>query len=165
METRALEEILDYLCNDLGGDWLLTGGSLVRLEFDAGRGTEDVDLVRMRHSQLSDEAAKNLLFRWLIARGLGPEWVNSAVEPFVREIADWANETVEIRAGKTGKVYRPTFTLFTYLKLRRGTEEDLKDIKAAVPKCPEGFDEERFLSWADAKLRAKYFAVREKLLG
>jgi hypothetical protein len=30
MDEKTLEEILRYLLDDLGGDWLLTGGSLVR---------------------------------------------------------------------------------------------------------------------------------------
>lgn len=43
MESKTLNEVLDYLGNELGGDWLLAGGSLVRLKFDATRGTEDMD--------------------------------------------------------------------------------------------------------------------------
>jgi hypothetical protein len=40
MDSKRLDEILAYLCEDLGGDWLLTGGALVRHEFDASRGAE-----------------------------------------------------------------------------------------------------------------------------
>ncbi len=163
METQAVEEILNYLCEELGGDWLLTGGSLVRLSFDASRSTEDVDLVRIRHGSLSDEAARNALFKWLIGRGLGPEWVNSAVEPFVREIPGWERELALLRAGSAGRIYRPNLTLFVYLKLRRGTEIDLGDIRKAVPKCAEGFDEARFLRWAAQPLRERYERVRSTL--
>ncbi len=163
MESKTLAEILGYLCDELGGDWLLTGGSLVRLEFDATRGTEDVDLVRIRHPELSDEAARNALFRWLIDRGLGPEWVNSAVEPFVREIKDWQNELVPIRKGRRGALFRPSLTLFVYLKLRRGSEVDCEDIRRVAPQCPEGLNEARLLSWMSEALRKRFAALRGSL--
>jgi hypothetical protein len=163
MDSKQLEDILTYLCEELGGDWLLTGGALVRHEFDAQRGTEDVDLVRFASREMSDEAAKTLLFKWLIARGLGPEWVNSAVEPFVKEVPNWSRETVLIRAGSKGNILRPNLSLFTYLKFRRGTEIDILDVQKALPKCPEGFDEPKFLSWADAKTSARFRAFRKKL--
>jgi hypothetical protein len=65
MEAKLLEQILTYLGEELGGEWLLTGGSLVRIG----------------HPSLSDEAARNALFRWLIDRGLGPEWVTRRSNP------------------------------------------------------------------------------------
>lgn len=162
METKTIEEILSYLCEELGGDWFLTGGALVRLIFDADRGTEDVDLVRIRHSELSDEAAKNQLFRWLIDRELGPEWVNSAVEPFVREVPGWESEVVLFRSGAKGRVLRPTITLFVYLKLRRGTEIDLLDIEKAISKCPEKLDEARLLAWGNARVNERFAGLKAR---
>lgn len=155
MDATRLQQILDYLCDELGGDWLIVGGALVRLLFDGTRGTEDLDLVRLNHPNLSDEGAKAHLFRWLIQNGLGPEWVNSAVEPFVREVTTWQSEIVLVRTGSKGKIFRPTLTLFVYLKLRRATDVDLLDIKKAIPKCPEGFDEKKFALWADQKLNSR----------
>lgn len=163
LDSRVVDEILAYLCDDLGGDWLLTGGALVRLEFDAERGTEDVDLVRIRHRELSDEAARSLLFKKVMALGLGPEWVNTAVEPFVREVPDWEVQTVEIRDGKKGRVFRPNLTLFVYLKLRRCSEVDLQDIVKAAESCPEGFDLARFEAWADSGLRERLERNRTRL--
>lgn len=163
MDTKTINEILGYLCETLGGDWLLTGGSLVRLGFDGNRGTEDVDLVKIRHSQLTDEAAKNALFQWLLQRGLGPEWVNSAVEPFIREVREWEDELILFRSGSLGQIFRPNLTLFTYLKLRRGSDIDLRDIQQALPCCPEGFSEPKFLSWANETLKAKFMKYRFQL--
>lgn len=165
MESKTIEEVLAFLCENLGGDWLLTGGALVRLNFDENRGTEDLDLVRIRHPELSDEAAKNQLFKWLIQRGLGPEWVNSAVEPFVREVEEWDREVVLLRDGPRGKIFRPCLTLFVYLKLRRGSEIDLADIQKAAENCVERFDEAKFLTWAKGNklLLIRYQSIKSWL--
>lgn len=147
IKSKQLDEILSFLVEELGGDWLLTGGALVCLNFDESRGTEDVDLARIRHLEISPEASLQKLYQWLIQRGLGPEWVNTAVEPFVQEVPDWKNESIVIRQGAKGRVFRPNLTLFTYLKLRRGTEIDLTDVERASEKCPEGFHEKKFHTW------------------
>ena len=163
MEAKQLDEIVDYLLNELGGDWLLTGGSLVRLSFDANRGTQDVDLVRISHPRLSDEATRNELFQWLIKRGLGPEWVNTAVEPFVKAIPSWEKELVLERTGTQGRIFRPSFTFFVYLKLGRGTEVDIEDIRAALPHCKEGFNAEKFDLWATPALKKSLSSLRSKI--
>ena len=151
IEATELEKIIKFLTDELGGDWFLTGGSLVKLAFDQSRGTEDVDFLRLAHPELSENKSKHLLYQWLIANGLGPEWVNTAVEAFVQDIPEWQKEVVLLREGNRGRLYRPTLTLFVYLKLRRGTEIDLADVQCAIPFCTEGFDKHKFLSWADEK--------------
>ena len=163
MEAATQEEILRYIVDDLGGDWFLTGGGLVRMSFDSTRGTEDLDLVRISTPGQSDDAAKQALFRWLIDRGLGPEWVNSAVEPFVREVPNWENETVLIRTGAKGRLFRPSLTLFVYLKLRRGTEIDIVDIQKAAQSCPEPFDEKRLYEWQNSKVLERYQRISSSL--
>ncbi|MBS1960844.1 MAG: hypothetical protein JST04_01405 [Bdellovibrionales bacterium] len=163
MEPQTIEEILAHLIEEIGGDWLLAGGALVRLNFDADRGTEDIDLARMGHPTLSAQAALNEFYRWLIARGDGPERVNTAVEPFLEEVPHWNKEVVELRKGSRGRIYRPNLTLFVYLKLRRGTEIDLEDVRKAAPNCQEGFDEAKFLSWGNEATSAKFRRARKSL--
>jgi hypothetical protein len=163
MESKTIDGVLTYLCEELGGDWFLTGGTLVRLNFDASRGTEDIDLVRIRHQTLSDDVAKDRLFQWLIARGLGPEWVNSAVEPFVREVPDWEKNVILLRSGSRGNIFRPNLTLFVYLKIRRGTEVDITDISKAVAACSEGFDEKLFRSWSSSAVANRFEKYRQRL--
>ena len=153
MDIHQIDSILKFLCDELGGDWFLTGGSLVRLEFDAQRGTEDMDLVRIRDELQSEERSRTRLFQWLMQNQLGPEWVNTAVEPFVKRVPNWENEVIELRSGKLGRVFRPNLTLFIYLKLGRGTSADWKDIEKAIPHCPEGFNWNKFESWATEKIR------------
>ncbi len=147
MNASQVQKIVDYLADELGGDWFLTGGALVQLAFNPDRGTEDVDFVRIAHPELSDEAARNQFFQWLMRNGLGPEWVNAAVEPFVREVSGWQHEVMLLKQGSRGRVFRPNLTFFVYLKLRRGTSIDVADIHEAAAKCPEGFHIQKFDSW------------------
>lgn len=164
MDTKQIDEILTYLTDQLGGDWLLAGGSLVRLVFDGSRGTEDIDLARMRESpHLSRDAALASLYQKLIADGLGPEWVNTALEPFVAAVPDWMDHVVLLKEGGMGRIFRPTLTLFAFLKLRRGTDIDMQDVRAAARACPEKFDEHQFMAWADPLLQARYLAAKSSL--
>jgi hypothetical protein len=164
VEAGQWAAISEHLCENLGGDWLLTGGTLVRLLFDAGRGTEDIDLARVAHPELSPERALTELYLFLRTLGLGPEIVNAAVEPFVHEVPDWRGELVTIRQGARGRIFRPTLTLFSYLKLRRGTPIDLEDIRAAVRYCGAAeFDAGKFARWADAELAGRFARVRLQL--
>jgi len=163
MDEVIIKEVVAYLCNDLGGDWFLTGGSLVRLKFDDTRGTEDMDFVQISHFNLSEVSAKNELYKWLIKKGLGPEWINDAVEPFVRQVSDWKNELVEIESGLVGKVFRPNLTLFVYLKLNRASDIDLKDILIVAPQCHEGFDEKKFRTWVDQKILNRFEKHRRQI--
>lgn len=165
MNASQVQKIVDYLADDLGGDWFLTGGALVQLAFNPTRGTEDLDFVRISHPELSDEASRNQLYQWLMRNGLGPEWVNPAVEPFVREVSGWQQEVILLKQGRSGRVLRPNLTLFVYLKLRRGTSIDLADIHEVAPKCPEGFHQKKFGSWciSHPEMRERFEKVAESL--
>ncbi len=68
-----------------------------------------------------------------------------------------------LRAGAKGAVHRPNLTLFVYLKLRRATETDLGDIRSAIRKGPEGFDERKLLSWPSEAVRERFARLRTGL--
>ncbi len=167
IESKFLTDVLTYLTETVGGDWLLTGGSLVRLEFDDTRSTEDIDLAHFvsaaAQSIPTKESALSQLYRWLIQQGSGPEWVNLAVEAFLNEVPNWRTHVVEMKRGSQGAVFRPTLTLFVYLKLRRGTPIDLDDIRAAAKKCPESFDLALLRSWGNARVNEKVASLKGEL--
>lgn len=151
LDLTKIQRLLDKVCQEIGGDWLLTGGSLVSLRFDSSRGTEDIDLVNVRHPTLEPMPLQTKLF--LEAKGLGltPEAVNSAASFFVRQVPGWEKHLKEIQVGPQGKVFRPDLTLFVRLKLGRATPVDLADIAAAVRACgPAEFNETIFRRWATA---------------
>lgn len=101
------------------------------------RGTQDERLALM---ELAAEA------------GLPIEAVNSAADFFVRKIADWRDQLVELHRGPRATIFRPTPTLYLLLKLGRLTETDLDDCLALIAHCrdtSEGFDRVRVIDALD----------------
>jgi hypothetical protein len=88
--------------------------------------------VAIDHPSLSDIAAQDALFKAAIRQGLSAENVNSAASFFVRGLAGWERQIVQLRGGRMGTVFRPTLTLFVALKLARATEVDLSDVRSAT---------------------------------
>lgn len=164
MDSKTIEALIEEICQKIGGEWLLVGGSLVQVEYDGARATEDIDLVPIRHPTLSDVKSQDALFKAAAVLGLDAESVNSAARFFLSETPDWHDDAEEWRRGPLGAVYKPSLALFTALKLRRGTEVDISDIQSAVRKEGRGaFREARFRRFADARVQTKFDLLRARL--
>lgn len=163
MQSANIEALLDEICQKIGGDWLLLGGSLVLLEYDGARATEDIDLVQIRASGKSEVKAQDELFQAAFRLGMDPESVNSAARFFVGEFKGWEHEIRELRRGSAGCVYKPTLTLFVASKLSRATETDLRDIELAIQKEGVGaFDEKRFRDLSGPAVQANFDRLRTR---
>ena len=153
MEKAKTEQILEQLCQKIGGDWLLVGGTLVQLCYDGGRSTEDIDLVQIAHPSRSKESLQDELFRFTLNTWqMGPEYINLSADFFVRDLKGWESELLLMKHGPVGRIFRPSITLFAALKLRRASELDINDIKAALTK--EGsahLDFEKLNFWLSPK--------------
>ncbi len=149
METTKIEAILDHLCQNIGGDWLLVGGALVQLHINAERATEDIDLAFISHSKKTLNLAQNELFQYSMQNlNIGPESVNLAVDFFLNEISDWRENCVLIQSGTQGRIFRPNLSLFVALKMRRASTIDINDIKEAMKLFPRPeFDEHKIAKW------------------
>ena len=158
MELEELKMALATICQNIGGDWLLLGGSLVRMDLDPLRGTHDIDIVKV---PLSDQVGDQLrLVQEMKKIGFSPDQVNSSVVFFLKQISNWENETRELIVFSNGRILRPTLTLFAYLKLGRATPVDLEDLQKARNKWGlQEFNEKLFKSWADAKALLKAIEI------
>ena len=167
MDSTTLEKLLTHLIDEVGGDWLVAGGTLVRLIFDSSRGTEDIDLLRIRHPVDSNEVSLDKLYQFALSIGSGPEWINTAMAPFVRAAPGWESHIVPLRRGKSGTLHRPTLTLFAYLKLERGSEIDIQDLEKAfqlTQKRPEEFSEKTLEGWLSLEGKKLWLTLRPRLL-
>lgn len=146
---KKLNLALNHLCQKVGGEWMLLGGSLIAYDVDSTRGTEDIDLVRI---DAQSPAQKVELMQEMLKLGISVEQFNSSVDFYVNQIANWKEHKVLLSSGARGKIFRPSLSLFAILKLRRGTPLDLEDVKLAAKKWGrEEFNKESFFSWASVK--------------
>ena len=154
MKTEELNLALETICQKIGGDWLLLGGSLVRIDIDPNRGTHDLDIVKI---PLPDSLQTQIdLVTEMKKIGLSPEQVNSAVVYFLKQLPNWENETRLLKSFSNGRILRPTLTLFAMLKLSRGTPIDLEDLRKATQKWGiEEFDLNLFNQWATSEILQK----------
>jgi hypothetical protein len=132
LDRVRIEALVEAVVERLDGEWLLIGGALVALWLEPRRVTEDVDIVGLRGT--ADERYDLLTLADDL--GLPVEAVNSAADFFVRRIAGWKDEIEVWKRGSRSVVYRPTTTLFLLLKMRRLSEQDLLDCRAALDHAP-----------------------------
>jgi hypothetical protein len=131
LDRTAIERVVAAIADELSGDWLLIGGALVALWLEPRRVTEDIDVIAVdgapqRRLELMELAERH---------GLPIEAVNSAADFFVQRIDGWLGEVAPLRVGRRGRVLRPSPTLLLLLKLRRLSESDLDDCRAAIARA------------------------------
>jgi hypothetical protein len=131
LDGTRIDAIVQSIADRLPGDWLLIGGGLAALWFDARRVTEDVDIVGIEGTG----ADRLSLLGLAHDLGLPVEALNSAADFFVHRIADWRDQIEPFRVGRSGRIFRPTPTLFVLLKLRRLTTRDLDDCLHLLERC------------------------------
>jgi hypothetical protein len=131
LDATRLDAILQSVVDRLPGDWLLIGGALVALWVDARRVTEDVDLVGIAGTG----ADRRSLLGLADDLGLPVEALNSAADYFVERIPGWREHIEPFRTGKSGRVFRPSPTLFLVLKARRLSSRDLDDCLGLLQLC------------------------------
>jgi hypothetical protein len=151
IEAPRIRLLLDEICGKLGGTWLLGGGSLVLLEFDPQRVAHNVDLVpvNVKSGILQLQRQVDSLAHPL---GFTTAQVRALALGYLEEVPDWIRYSVELKSYSLGRLIRPDLTLFTYLKLRRGTEKDIADVRAAVAKLGRReFNVAAFASWAQSR--------------
>ncbi len=132
-DRSRIQALLHAAGDRLDGEWLLIGGAAAAAWFSPSRTTEDIDLISLAGTQ----EARLALMELAADSSLPIEAVNSAADFFVRRIADWRDQLVELMRGATAVIYRPSATLFLLLKLERLSEADLGDCLAMMAHCAE----------------------------
>jgi len=151
IQAPRIRLLLDEICSKLGGNWLLTGGALVLLEFDDKREAHNVDLVPIdpKEGVMALQRKIDSLSQPL---GFTPAGVRAVATGYLNEVPDWRRYVVELNQGPSGRLLRPDLTLFTYLKLRRGTVKDISDLKSAIKKLGiKEFNVAALSAWAQAR--------------
>jgi hypothetical protein len=131
LDQQTINGLLDQLGKLLNGEWLLVGGALVSIWVEPRRITQDIDLIG-----LTGASSERLdLMDAAFSLGLPIEAVNSAADYFVHRIPGWRDEIEVLRQYSQCMMYRPTPTLFVWLKMGRLSEQDLQDCIAVISKA------------------------------
>lgn len=138
LTKETINELLDYLVQEVGGTWILIGGALALLSYNNERATHDIDLIYL------DEVQRNLKFTSLYEKlkcmQLSPEQINSASKFYLDAIPGWQQHTQILKETSTTKVLAPTLNLFLALKLKRATDIDINDCLQAIKTSKESYD-------------------------
>lgn len=124
LDRKLLERFLRLAGDDLEGDFILIGGTVLIALGVEHRTTTDIDLI----GKTKKEQAQTLRLMELSEKlGLAVESINQAGALFLTRIPKYEERLVLMHEGKTARIFRPDATLYLLLKLRRLSESDLSD--------------------------------------
>jgi len=120
MNQKVLKKFLRIASEELTGEWVLIGGTVLPALGIDYRATTDIDFICLEENQRRD-----LLKLMHIAEKLGS--INQAGAYFLEKISDYKNNLVLLQKTNKLKIYRPNITLYIQLKIARMSEADLSD--------------------------------------
>lgn len=129
---ELLEQFVLLASEELRGDWVLCGASVLPLIGVKTRTTWDIDLLGL------DNPTQEQNFKLMeIAESLGipAECINLSGGYYLNKVPNFKKHLVLLQKGKS-TIYRPDFYLFSCLKTQRFTEVDLLD-------CQDFYDFEK----------------------
>ena len=124
LDYTTLKKFLGLAGNNLIGEWVLIGGTVLPLLGIQYRSTTDIDFIEITKNKKNQTLQ---LMRLTEKINLPIESVNQAGEYFLNKIKNFRKHLVLIHKGKNATIYRPDINLFIKLKINRLTESDLLD--------------------------------------
>ena len=127
---ELLEQFVILASQELSGDWVLCGASVLPLLGINTRTTWDIDLYGM-NDQSQSEIMK--LMDLVGSLGVPAECINVSGGYYLSKIPNFSEHLVLLQESQA-KIYRPDFYLFSQLKLKRFSEVDLLDCQELFKK-------------------------------
>jgi hypothetical protein len=124
LNRATLNKFIKQAGDQLEGEWVVIGGTVLPLLGIDYRSTVDIDFICLKN-----QGNAQLLQLMEIAEGLGlpVETINQAGALFLLRIADFKDHLKILYKGKKARIYRPDGKLFFQLKIARLSETDLTD--------------------------------------
>jgi hypothetical protein len=124
LNSQHLKKFIEMGLEQLIGDWIIIGGTVLPLLEIDYRVTTDIDLA-FTTSNGKDQTLE--LMQIAEQMNLPIEAINQAGAFFLFRISDWKNNIILLKKNKKTAFYRPNTTLFLQLKIARMSETDLLD--------------------------------------
>lgn len=124
IKAEQYSRFLKSVTNELEGDWLVIGGSLLAIVQSDSRATVDIDLCPI--DEMTNDLRINLM-RVAELSGLSIESINPAADYFLKQIPNWKSAIILHITGQKGRLFRPSFELYLKLKIERLSQTDFDD--------------------------------------
>ena len=124
IQADSYQKFLNSVADEISGDWLVIGGSLLAILGAHQRVTADIDICPIEN--MNNDLQLELM-NLAVKCGLSIEAINPAADFFVKQIPNWKSSIVLLKKGHTGAIYRPSLELYFKLKLARCSESDVAD--------------------------------------
>lgn len=143
LNSLLLKKFLKLASEELEGQWLLVGGTLLPAVGIDIRPTMDIDLVGLGPK----EKMQNLELMTIAEKlGMSIEIINQAAEFFVARKKPSKSDMITLITGPKATIYRPTVELYWSLKIHRLTETDSLDCQHYLQYCKGQKDKINFKS-------------------
>ena len=124
IQLENYQKFVNTVADEISGDWLIIGGSLLAILGAHQRVTADIDICPL--DKMNNDLQLELM-NLAIKCGLSIEAINPAADFFVKQIPNWKSSIVLLKKGHKGALYRPSLELYFKLKLARCSESDAED--------------------------------------
>ncbi len=124
IQAENYQKFINLVADEISGDWLVIGGSLLAVLGENQRVTADIDICPIENMTNSSQLE---LMNLALKCDLSIEAINPAADFFVKQIPNWKNSIILLKKGLKGSIYRPSLELYFKLKLARCTESDIED--------------------------------------
>jgi hypothetical protein len=124
LDSKLLARFLRLAGDNLKGEWLLVGGTLLPAVGIDSRPTVDIDLVRIGGGN-EDQSLE--LMRLANSLDLSVESINQAAAFFVKQSGFKKIDLLPLYTGKSATIHRPSVELYWKLKLERFSDSDAGD--------------------------------------
>lgn len=143
IDSKLMKRLVKEALQELEGEWLVIGGTVLPLMGVDHRVTVDIDLVNLDFKKSNEGLLKLMAIAERLK--LPVEAVNQAGAYFVSQVKDLRSHLVVFAKSKQCTVFRPDVYLYIRLKLSRFSESDLEDCLAFVKLNPEEFQAQKKL--------------------
>jgi len=155
LDSKILKKFLTLASDQLTGNWILIGGTLLpALGLDV-RSTMDIDFV----AEDTESTNQTLLLMGIAEQlKLPVETINQTGAYFLKKIPDYKERLILMKQGKQASIFRPELDLYIELKANRLTETDLQDCFSYLKFCKkkkEKFDSKKTISFLKKRIRSE----------
>jgi len=164
IDVTLLKKFLKLAGDQLTGDWVLMGGTVLPLLGIHYRTTVDIDLVGTTEKQLTQNLKLMEIAETL---KLPVETINQAGAYFLHKLPNFRDHLIVLHHGKHATLFRPDLELFIELKMDRLSDTDYHDCVEFIRYVKannESFDHKRIIKKLTRELKMSENESKKKKL-